>query len=850
MNRWINFFNGLSVFWVLQMRHCLPAHQITDDMNTEKALSSAKSFKDTNHIAHQHLVLSIQCQNQGDYAKAAEYAGRSADIYGLTRNTEMQAYTLTFKANFLWHMGRLNESLFHLHQAMEMAGKKNYQTEKPGIYFFILQELAVVSQLYGRHNMAKLYFEATNKYYAEKKRYDELAANYIWLGCNAQDSAQYAAAGEYFRSAIGYSGKISHPQQRIDRLASAYNNLGCNEVFCGNYDEGIHYLKKAVQIHGTHLVGIDDSYYDLGDAYLQSGRPDQAAGCFQRSIRYNPDHWNSVSGLAKIAELRRDYAAADSFHRRAVEAAERRARFLEGRSIVAFFERVVPVYRDAARYYASRGMPEKCLETSERSKSRYLEYLTGLASFKITKGIDPRLLDSLNDLDRRIVTLYSRKGNDPDFSAVDDLRLQALELEKIAALKSMQTRFPEYHRLQEPARFDLLEIRKILGDRYQMLEFIVTRDSLTGIVIQDNGVHTKTLPVKYPELKNRIRDLIRSRSNLDSALFRLYGDVFLPFTPFLIPEKELVIIPDGILYYFPFEMLVTANPDGKSPKKIRYLVYDYVISYSPSASMFLNMLGKTNDTRMNYAGFAAEKYHVMDDLSHTSEQVHSAAERLAPGDAFTEPMSIKQHIFEKSADYKILDLAAHAVISDYDPMFSRIVFSDGPETHSDSLARNQCALHAYEIYNLDLHADLAVLSGCETGLGRYAEGEGMVGFNHAFTYAGANSLLMSHWPVDDESTLNMMNHFYSLIKDGTSKSKALQQAKINFLTNANELECDPSHWAAFTLWGNPDKIELRPGYRWVWISITGMALISVTGYLIFRRRNRRSQLNLNPEKII
>ncbi|MFQ5605986.1 MAG: CHAT domain-containing protein, partial [bacterium] len=110
-------------------------------------------------------------------------------------------------------------------------------------------------------------------------------------------------------------------------------------------------------------------------------------------------------------------------------------------------------------------------------------------------------------------------------------------------------------------------------------------------------------------------------------------------------------------------------------------------------------------------------------------------------------------------------------------------------------------LQTYEVYNLDLNADLAVLSGCNTGLGRLSRGEGLMGMSRAFLYAGVPSLVASLWPVNDESTAELMKHFYHNLRMGLPKNRALQKAKLA-LSRSEDWKRDPFYWGAFVLIGD------------------------------------------------
>jgi CHAT domain-containing protein len=150
----------------------------------------------------------------------------------------------------------------------------------------------------------------------------------------------------------------------------------------------------------------------------------------------------------------------------------------------------------------------------------------------------------------------------------------------------------------------------------------------------------------------------------------------------------------------------------------------------------------------------------------------------------------------KSADiakYSILHFATHGIVDETDPELSRIFLNENSSEDGH--------LYAGEIYNLKLNAELAVLSACQTGLGKYSKGEGVIGLSRALVYAGAENLIVSFWSVADESTTELMTDFYSvLLKDpGKGFRYALQQSKVKMVNSKKFAE--PYYWAPFVLIG-------------------------------------------------
>ena len=125
-------------------------------------------------------------------------------------------------------------------------------------------------------------------------------------------------------------------------------------------------------------------------------------------------------------------------------------------------------------------------------------------------------------------------------------------------------------------------------------------------------------------------------------------------------------------------------------------------------------------------------------------------------------------------------------------------------------------------------ADLAVLSACETGGGRYTRGEGIVSLGKAFRYAGCENIVMSLWKVNDRTTADIMKLFFQNLGAGMGKDEALRQAKLSFLNDAeNRYFAHPNYWSAFILSGDalPLVAERFPLYAYLTIGSIGVLLI-------------------------
>jgi CHAT domain-containing protein len=147
-------------------------------------------------------------------------------------------------------------------------------------------------------------------------------------------------------------------------------------------------------------------------------------------------------------------------------------------------------------------------------------------------------------------------------------------------------------------------------------------------------------------------------------------------------------------------------------------------------------------------------------------------------------------------EFRVVHFATHALISDVRPELSGIVLS----RFNRSGASRDGHLRLHEIYNLDLPADLVVLSACDSALGSIMKGEGIIGLTRGFTYAGASSVLASLWKVHDEATASLMAEFYkAMFREGMTPASALSVARIRIARQRRWAH--PYYWAGFVLHG-------------------------------------------------
>ncbi len=514
--------------------------------------------------------------------------------------------------------------------------------------------------------------------------------------------------------------------------------------------------------------------------------------------------------------------------------------------LVATQERLFDLAIDLA--YASRedlGMPAACdrfLAMSEAGRSTLLK--ARLGAFKGIRFAG--LPDTLATREQELIAALNARSTSP-------ARMLELEQEYTALLERLQREHPVYFTLRYgEASVAVQDVRERLLTRDRALvAYAATASGLYALVMNDAG--EQLIRLRADGLEPRVNTLnaaIAARRTADylAQAHALYEQVVAPLVPHLSAE-ELLIIPDGALHLLNFESLLTA-PGTATDFQRHLLIHRHVIAYLLSATTAVQFAqlarerasdalalapGFTDEVKQRYLAAVKDSAQVDHNfLGHvrqpfalrTAEDLRGVmkAQLLLGADA-------TEHGFRQDAGrFGILHLGTHAEMNAKDPMYSRLVLSkDGAGTDPDA----DGYLHAYEIYELDLRAQLAVLTACRTGTGRN-DGEGVRSLGYSFAYAGCPSLVMSLWDIDEQASSTIITRFYALLAEGLPKHQALRQAKLEHLEQADEELRLPYYWAGLVLVGDVEPVELTDGPSAWWLAVIAGSLAVLIGW--YRRR--------------
>lgn len=473
-------------------------------------------------------------------------------------------------------------------------------------------------------------------------------------------------------------------------------------------------------------------------------------------------------------------------------------------------------------------------------------------------GIPDALLKKENEI-RLEKAFYNRKLNEEKNKAaqrnlkiIRDYKDRLFDLDQSykKLITQFEKEFPAYHDLKYDTQLaSVADIQdQLRNTKTTLVEYFFGETNIYIFTINETKITVDKIG-KEAALLSKIEDLrtflnevpsVRVRESYKDYTTKAF-DVYKKLVEPAIKEAEehLIIIADDRLAYLPFEALLREQPKepslSYSLKNQSYLFEDYEISYSYSATLFLNSKGverKKNEALFLGIAPSFQSPKMMAQrlcsdaglygLKCNGQEVRDI-KNLQGGSILVEDQATKVRFEQEANRHRILHLATHACIDDENPEFSKIYFKE------DYISNN-------DLYNLRLNSDLAVLSACDTGSGRLAKGEGVMSLARGFIHAGCPSVVMSLWSVDDCATSDIMVRFYENLYKEQTKSQSLRQAKIDYINSAKKAEQHPYYWAAFVQIGDFEPLIIETSVSsfsyWYWLLIP---IILLFGFIFFKK---------------
>jgi CHAT domain-containing protein len=427
----------------------------------------------------------------------------------------------------------------------------------------------------------------------------------------------------------------------------------------------------------------------------------------------------------------------------------------------------------------------EAFDISERARARaFLDLLGNRVT--LSRGRSASLIAEERDLQERIIALKAMPEDTPALRRELELAREAYQafLQRVRQLDreqaSLMTVEPLTHK----------EVQALLPEGAVLLEYFVTEQGQTLLwTVERDRLSAVSLPLGRSEVAQRVqafRDLLatRDRHAEMQQMARALFDVLV--RPGLRDRKprEVLIVPHGALHYLPFQALM--------PAPGRYLLQEVPLYYYSSASLM--QFTRQKQRALAPAVLAIGNPDLQDptlNLRYAEREVRAIGGLFSEAVVLTRQAATKIKSREESSRYPLLHFATHAELDEADPLGSAIRLA--PSQNDDG------RLEVQEIFGLNLHSSMVVLSACETALGKLSRGDEITGLTRAFIYAGTPSIITTLWRVSDRASYELMREFYRHLKAGEDKARSLRQAQLAMLQRRPH----PYYWAAFQLTGEP-----------------------------------------------
>jgi CHAT domain-containing protein/Tfp pilus assembly protein PilF len=687
------------------------------------------------------------------------------------------------------------------------------------------------------------------------ERNHSVSYGYGNLGIVYARKGDYGKALPYYQKALAIMKAVLG--QRHPDIAECCNLIGDLHLQKGDYQQALVMFQQAQQ---ANVIGFTDRaiYHNpslqqvLSEEKLLESLQKKAKALIRRAA-VSPHPFEDLQAALSTSQLavelidriRRGYKAEG-------------AKLFLAEKTTETYEQAIQI---AHALYRATGDPqyeEQAWQFAEKSRAGILLDALAEAEAKNFAGIPDSLLEKERRLRAELAFQEKRvleaeaKGSAADSVKILAWQAELFDLKRAYEnlLAHFEARHPDYFNLKYQNKIaNATEIREQLLDEHTALvEYFVGRDSLYIFALANDRLDLKSAP-RDSLLEQRVAELRSAIVEQDydryaRAAYALHQILLAPMAPALDCEN-FIIIPDGALCFVPFEALLTDTAGVHAPIKdyraLPFLLKKHALRYGYSATMLLETARRQRGplTR-DYLAFAPL---FADGVASTPEQLlftenSSSAEFLAAQrtadttraiaagflpatkeevrgvqNLFRERAGFFAHWFgndaqvrlehhaseaylksTRLADFRYLHFATHGFVNESKPKLSGLLLAPIASQKEDGI------LYLGEIYNLNLNADLVVLSACETGLGKMAKGEGLIGLGRGFLYAGAANLLVSLWQVNDASTANLMIDFYEKMLEGKSKTAALREAKLHLIERQAKY-AKPYYWAPFVLMG-------------------------------------------------
>ena len=688
-----------------------------------------------------------------------------------------------------------------------------------------------------------------------------IANNENNIGGAYMQMGQYDKAMEYFNKSLITNKNVWAETNKMTAQAANFNNIAQVYLLKHQYKEAMKFAKEALAVNKKikRNKGIALNLFLIGTIYRLQDQYNTAISYFKQALEFanNPD-WASKMDLGYfLKEIvstnlllightyyeQKNYQEAINYLEQAADKAEELRELIKEEDKLDYQVLIKCIYQLMTSSYIKNGDVPNAYKSIERGRAKLLAERLNNSSKDI---IIPFIKEIQEEMDEKTAILIYANTYREDMVNIC-ITKNNVHCNEISTKNSLQPTLKKHktaikNLLENQDRVKFAKKKDAMS--LQLIE--KENDYLERIVEYYHTLLSNSLPInerdiaikkKYKDIK---QDAYRKQDDNTKKISNvLYNFLIKPNKKYIKEKEKLVIIPDGMLAFLPFETLIN--------DKQKYLVQNYKVSYVQSMSI-LNLIKerKYKDNRKTLIAFggavydeisydkdmvvntqqlkylaqnifeASKKrgtvrnaygalgYGRMPNLPGTLEEVKNISRVVENTKIFTGDEVTENRIKNLSnrgvlSDYKVIHFATHGIVIPELPELSAVVLSQFKKERGGE----DGFLRVEEIAKLKIEADFVNLSACKTGLGKIYGGEGVIGLTQSFLVAGANSVASTLWQVDDTATSQFMVAMYELIvKKKMEYSDAIIEIKRRFINGefGNEY-INPYYWAPFVYYG-------------------------------------------------
>lgn len=643
------------------------------------------------------------------------------------------------------------------------------------------------------------------------------------------------------------------------KIAKIYTNFAINFSQEKQYKKADFYYKKALTLSNNKLARAD--VYNNQGYYLVTNNPKDKIKLFQKAINtvLEIKNDNTITALPSLKQIIESSYKTDILHYltektkvwiELFEKENKKEYLLNAKKTLYLIDHLVSAIRlesssDKSKlFWIHKGVntymlaikvcyllnePSESFYFMEKNKSLLLLENLDKLQLKHALNIPEQKLQKERDFKYKILEIEHQLQKIKNKKALQN-SLVKTNSNYLIFKDSLKNEFPLYYNSKKDLElFTLKEsVEKHVSKKENLIEYMLNDENGYGIFCSTEETlffkieHPVQLIKDVKELKNQLRKPFVTQNDFE-IFKKLSHSVFKQLFPFKdalnkLKNKKLTIISDYELQNFPFSTLIVTN--NKTDKvALNYLIKTTEISYLHSTSVF-QQLSKSKIKPINkIIGFAPITF-MNNDLPplKTSEIEMNKYVKSLPFTLKLKEKATKESFISSLKEYDVIHVNTHAgYTKNKQPWLS---------FYDETIDLN-------ELYELENNSNLVILDACKTAQGEMHLGEGIASLSRGFFYGGSKSVLASQWNVNEQSNSKILSFFYKELKRGKSKSKALQNAKLNYL-ETNQLEqLSPYFWASMTLTGNSESLVLYKDF--FWMKISSIFLIVFIGICIFFR---------------